>query len=134
MSPASPRLALLLDLFRRYVDDRSIAVAAKSLAQFDGISPIALLVRAQRLVSDLVGIHDQGLQPHLAQPARDEERHGPAFERDACTRFELVLVAQGQESLQRRGHAAFADDLAQLILDHVNTLLAVSVESHVTCH
>ena len=77
------------DGWTRNVNDRAIEITAKPIAQFEGVTPVALLGRAARLDTNFVGIDDNWLQVECAQRARHIEGRRSSLQSDWCAWWEL---------------------------------------------
>src|SRR5207237_6514278 len=133
VAPAAQGLADRLDLFGRNVDARSVDPAAQALAQLDRVAPVALLVRAQGLCPDFLGIDHHRLEPKPLEPARDKEGHRAALERNLRSLRKLFALAQQRQASWSRRDGSPANTPTVLILDLVDAALAVGIESDVAC-
>jgi len=93
------------DGWTRNVNDRAIEITAKPIAQFEGVTPVALLGRAARLDTNFVGIDDNWLQVECAQRARHIEGRRSSLQSDWCAWWELQRHRHSQsERFSRRSH------------------------------
>ena len=98
------------DGWTRNVNDRAIEITAKPIAQFEGVTPVALLGRAARLDTNFVGIDDNWLQVECAQRARHIEGRRSGLQSDWCAWWELVPMTQPRKGLRSRGQRPAAND------------------------
>jgi hypothetical protein len=127
VATARKRVAQTRDLLTWNVDDRTVDPSAQTLAKFESVTPVALLIRAVCLEPYLVRVDHDGVEPKATQLTGNEERDGAGLKSDLSSRRKVIGRLQSREAIGARRHLALRDQLSPSVLDHERALPAVNV-------